>query len=372
MKNFDNLRVAIVCDWLTGHGGAERVVHIFHELFPGAPIYTSQYDPTDLEWTKNAQVETTLLQRLPKNLKKFLPVLRAWSFSHLKLNGYDLILSSSGAEAKGTKTSHSTLQICYCHAPTHYYWDRYDEYLEHPGFGKLDFIARIGLKILAKPMRWWDFRAAQRPTVLVTNSNHSKEKIKQYYERDAIVIPPPVNVGLFKPTKNLKRAGFVIAGRQTPYKRFDLAVGACTKHNLPLTVVGNGPDHEKLVKIAGPTITFVTEVSDNQMPEYFQRAEAFIFPDMDDFGIVAVEAMAAGTPVIAFKGGGALDYVVPGVTGEFFSEENVDSLSERLVSFNSSKYSQSKIVESAQKYSAERFQQAFSDLINRELQKKEI
>ncbi|MDB5165957.1 MAG: hypothetical protein JWM37_29, partial [Candidatus Saccharibacteria bacterium] len=302
------LKVAIVCDWLVGIGGAERVVLELHRLYPEAPIYTSQYDPAKIDWFKDADVRTTWLQKLPNGLKKFFPVLRALSFSRLDLSAYDLVITSSGAEAKAIKTGPKTTHVWYCHAPTHYYWRRYDDYLQHPGFGKLDWLARLGLKSLVGPMRKWDYRAAQKPTHVVANSTHTAQEIKKYYGRDATVIFPPVALRSFTP--NHGRHGYLIVGRQTPYKRIDLAVAACTRLGLPLTVVGEGPEHERLQAMAGPTVTFVIEPDDAAVAARMQKAQAFIFPGLDDFGIVAVEALAAGTPVVAYKGGGALDYII--------------------------------------------------------------
>src|SRR3989344_706634 len=322
-SNSGELKVAIVCDWLLGTGGAERVVLELHKMFPEAPIYTSQYNPNPKvwfgdKWFEDADIRTTWLQKLPKSLKKFLPLLRAWTFSRLNLEDYDVVISSSGAEAKFIKPK--GIHITYCQSPTPYYWSRYEEYLKYPGFGRLDPLARLGLKLLAGPMRRWDYKAAQRPDYFIANSNHTKEQIKKYYGRDSEVIHPPVDIERFRqrtknpPSQRLRRAGneqkagFVTAGRQTPYKRIDLAVKAATQLNVPLLVIGNGPEHKKLKRMAGHNVTFLTNVSDEEIPEKFARAEAFIFPGIDDFGIVAVEALAGGTPVIAYKAGGALDY----------------------------------------------------------------
>lgn len=352
-------RIAIVCDWLTNIGGAERVVYELHRLYPNAPIYTSQYDPDKLDWFDNADVRTTWLQKLPKSLRKFLPVLRAITFSRLDLREYDIVISSSGAEAKGIhRLKKDALHISYCHSPTHYYWSRYIEYLQNPGFGWLNPLARLGLKVLAKPMRIWDYRAAQRPDAMIANSHHIQERIRDYYNRESTVIFPPVDIARFtraaeKTTQ--KRRGFVITGRQTPYKKIDLAIAACTQLDLPLTVIGNGPEHAALKKLAGPTITFVTDASDEDVANYLASAEAFIFPGLDDFGIAPVEAMAAGTPVIAFRGGGALDYVVPGKTGTFFNEQAIDSLLDAIRSFSSQSHSSSAIRAHAQEFSTTTF-----------------
>ncbi len=356
-------KVAIVCDWLTNIGGAERVVLELHHMFPEAPIYTSQYDPIALPWFKNADVRTTWLQKLPKSLRKFLPILRARTFSRLNLSDYDLVISSSGAEAKAVRTGPHTTHICYCHAPTHYYWDRYEAYLKEPGFGWLNPIARLGLKIFARPMRQWDKRAANRPDFMVANSTHTKEMIKKYYGRKSTVVYPPVEVDRFRGNQNNSRHGFVIAGRQVPYKRFDLAVAACTKLDMPLTVIGNGPQHKALRALAGPSVTFITQANDKEVANYFSHAQGFIFPGIDDFGIVAVEALAAGTPVIAYKGGGALDYVVPGKTGDFFDSLTVESLSTALQRFKTSICTPSQIAKHAQQFSADHFRTQMSKTI---------
>lgn len=375
------LKVAIVHDWLIG-GGAERVVYELHRMFPDAPIYTSYR--TD-EWRRklDGKVVTGFLQRPPfPRLRKYIPFLRAWWFSHLNLDDYDLVISSSGAEAKGIrlkirqmknnsanaqmvngKSGMQTLHVAYIHAPTHYYWSRYDEYLKNPGFGPFDWLARIGLKVLVGPMRRWDYKAAQRPDFLIANSWHTQTQIKKYYDRDSNVIFPPVDTERFRGPLPAKREGFVIVGRQTPYKRVDLAVAACTKLNLPLTVIGNGPDHAKLRRMAGSSVTFLTNVSDADIKQDFKNAQAFIFPGLDDFGIVPVEAMAAGTPVIAYKAGGALDYVIEGKTGMFFDEQTIDSLAEVLKNFSPQLFNNNYIVKHAEQFSAAAFHRKLTEFL---------
>ncbi|HET9721496.1 MAG TPA: glycosyltransferase [Candidatus Saccharimonadales bacterium] len=362
------LRVALVCDWLTGVGGAERVVLELHRLYPDAPIYTSQYNPKKIDWFADADVRTGWLQKLPAGLKKFLPILRAWYFSHLDLSGYDLVISSSGAEAKGVTTGPRSMHICYTHAPTHYYWSRYDDYMARPGFGRLDFLARLGLKLLVGPMRRWDRKAAQAPDFIIANSDHTKEQIKKYYGRDAAVIHPPVDIERFKlPTTNYQlepRRGFITAGRQTPYKRIDLAVKACSQLGLPLVVIGSGPDHRRLKAMAGKSVTFLRGKSDEEVAHYFKTSQAFIFPGLDDFGVVAVEALAAGTPVIAYQAGGALDYIEPGKNGLFFSEQTVASLTASLQKFNPDSFNHSAIQKSASQFSTQNFHDKMTKFIN--------
>ncbi|HVC36239.1 MAG TPA: glycosyltransferase [Candidatus Dormibacteraeota bacterium] len=365
------MKVAIVCDWLTGIGGAERVVLELHRLYPKAPIYTSQYDPQAIDWFKDADVRTTWLQKLPPGFKKFLPVLRAIAFGRLDLSDYDLILSSSGAEAKAVRGGPKTVHISYCHSPTHYYWIRTREYLKSPGFGHFNWLARLGLKLFFKPMKHWDYLAAKRPDIMVANSTHTQAMIKKYYRRDSVVIHPPVDVNLFKPSKDEPRHGFVVAGRQTPYKRIDLAIEACSKLNIPLVVIGNGPEHKRLEKMAGRSVIFLTGSSDLEMARHFASAQAFIFPGLEDFGMVAVEAMAGGAPVIAYKGGGALDSVIPGKSGLFFDKQNVKSLVQAINEFNSRSFDSHKIIAHAQTFSLKNFRQKMTDLINDSLVAKE-
>lgn len=418
------LRVAIVHDWFVG-GGAEQVVEQLHKLYPDAPIYTAYCSP---QWRKRlagAQIITSYMQYWPlPKLRKFLPPLRAMWFSHLNLSGYDLVISSSGAEAKGVKVKAPAVHINYCHAPTHYYWSRYDDYLKSPGFGFFDPLARLGLKLLVGPMRKWDYKAAQRPHHIIANSSYIKGQVKQYYGRDAEVINPPVDIERFtessdkkaKPTqattaqgasedrkgdvqdstltsdRNLqqsdvaasaggtagsaggqagavRRFGFLAVGRQTYYKRIDLAVAACTKLNLPLTVIGNGPEHKKLRKNAGRSVTFLKGLTDEELVKHFQAVQAFIFPGVDDFGIVAVEALAAGTPVIAYKDGGALDYIRPGQNGIFFDTQDIDALIKVLSSFKPAQFDSGKVRQSALSFSPQEFQRKFKALVDKLVQR---
>jgi glycosyltransferase involved in cell wall biosynthesis len=368
------LKVAIVCDWLISIGGAERVVLELHRLYPDAPIYTSQYDPKAIDWFDGADVRTTSLQRLPKWLRKFLPLLRAWSFGRLDLSGYDLVLSSSGAEAKGVKTGPKTLHICYCHSPTHYYWIRQDEYLKHPGFPRgLNWLARLGLRILEGPLKRWDRHAARQPDYFIANSTHTRAMIKKYYRRDSTVIFPPVEIERFKLPANAKpplRHGFIVAGRQTPYKRFDLAIEACNELKVPLVVIGDGPDHRRLEKLAGRSVTFLSNVNDAEIAGHFQSAAGFIMPNMDDFGIVAVEALAAGTPIIAYNKGGARDYVIPGKTGLFFEKQTKDQLVMALETALGKSFDHAGIAGQAAEFSVANFNKHMRNYIDQHLKER--
>ena len=358
-------KVAIVHDWLVG-GGAERVVLELHRLYPDAPIYTSYC--TD-EWRKRLdnKVVTGFLQKWPFGpLRKYVGLLRIWWFTHLDLGDYDLVISSSGnGEAKSVKTPEGTTHVCYCHAPTHYYWRHYKKYLQYPGFGFFNPLARLGLRLLVGPLRKWDLKASQRPDYYIANSTHTQSEIKEFYGRDSVVIHPPIDLDRFHDDPSIQRKGFVTAGRQTTYKHFDLIVKACTKLNVPLTVVGKGPEHETLKKLAGPSVTFPDHyVTDEEMNRYLAGAEAFLFAAYEDFGVTPVEAMAAGTPVIAYKAGGALDYVTEGKTGLFYSEQTVDSLCDAISRFSSQSFDHQAITQAAAAFSPDVFATHFTAFIS--------
>lgn len=356
-------KVAIVHDWLYG-GGAEMVVLELHKMFPNAPIYTSFC--TDV-WREKLddQVVTGYLQHLGK-FRKFLPLLRQWWFHSLDLSEYDLVISSSGnGEAKFIKTNEDTMHVCYCHSPTHFYWAKYDEYLAHPGF-KPAWLARLGLKALVKPLRKRDYLASQKIDYFIANSTHIQEDIKKYYNRDSTVIFPPVDISRFNKPRNrsLERHGFMISGRQVPYKRFDIAIQACNQLKLPLLVVGDGPEHKNLQKLAGPTIKFLGRVDNDSVERAFASSEGYIFTSNEDFGISPVEALASGTPVIAYRAGGALDYIEPGINGEFFSEQACKSLIKTLKHFDSSRYNSSQIRQTSNRFSLAKFHQNIKDLLD--------
>lgn len=362
-KKLSDLRVAIVHDWFVGWG-AEQVVYQLHQIFPEAPIYTSYCND---EWRRklDGKVVTGYLQRWPfSKLYKYLPVLRTRWFSRLSLQGYDLVISSSGnGEANAVRTPKDTTHICYCHSPTHFYWRHYDDYLKQPGFGVFDPLARLGLRMLVGPLRRLDYQAAQQVDYFIANSSHIQHDIRQYYGRESTVINPPVDIARFTPKGKEPRKGFVTIGRQKPYKRTDIIVEACSHLNLPLTVIGNGPDHGRLAKMAGASVKFITNASDQTVAKHLASAQAFLFAAHEDFGITPVEAMAAGTPVIAYQAGGALDYVKEGVSGLFFDQQTSQSLEATLQSFDSKQFNAAKIQKHAEQFSTERFRQHVTDFI---------
>lgn len=332
-----NPKIAIVHDWLTNMGGAENVVLALAEAFPGAPIYTSVYDPEKVPAFKDLDVRTTKLQNLPKGLRKFhklFPTMRVKAFQELDLSEFDIIISSSSAEAKQVqKTRSDQIHICYCHTPIRYYWSHYKEYKKDPGFGKLSWLVRLAMPIFIPPQRKTDYEAAQNVDLFIANSEEVKDRIKKYYNKPSTVIHPPVDVNRFTPARE-RSDYYVVVGRQVPYKRVDLAVAACTKLGIPLKVFGRGSEHEKLTKMAGPTVEFFTDrfgnASDEAVTEALNNARGYIFPAEEDFGIVQVEALAAGAPVIGYGKGGTLDIVQDGESGVLFHEQSVDAVIEAI------------------------------------------
>jgi len=366
-------KVALVCDWLTELGGAERVIRAVHEMYPDAPIYTSQYRPKRATWFKDADVRAGWLNVLPVKLKRLIPFLRQFYFSRLDLSDYDLVISITGAEAKAVKTGPKTLHVSYMHAPTQYYWTLYDQYIENPGFGIFDPLARLGLKTLVKPLRKADYKAAQRPDVVVSNSTYIQDEIKKYYGRQSEVIWPNVDVETIrrlagKEPQGITRDGFIIYGRQVSWKRMDLAIKAVTEMGEKLTVIGDGPEHERLVRLAGanPAIMFLPKYNGIQeIIKHIHASKAFIFPSLEPFGIAPVEALAAGTPVIGLRKGGAVDFIEEGVNGLFFDEQTVASLAEAIEDFNRHEFDRSVVTQSAEQFSEAAFKSQFETLVAR-------
>lgn len=357
--------IALVCDWLTTPGGAEKVLLELHRMYPNAPIYTSQYRPKKITWFQDANVKTGWLQFLPACFRRILGPLRQLYFSHLDLTEYDLVISVTGAEAKSVK---ARKHLCYCHVPTQYYWQMYDKYIKDPGFGIFDPFVRFFFKLLVKPLRRLDYRAAQRPDQFVTISSYAAKQIKNYYHRDAQIVYPAVDVAKFMPKKSTKNAKtptreiadpyFVISCRHVTWKRVDLAIAACIKAKKSLLVIGDGPEHANLEKLAAGSdlITFISWLGDEELSKYLQAANAYIFPSVEPFGIAAVEALAAGCPVIAYDEGGSRDFVIPEKNGMFFPEQTASSLATALKKFRPEDYKRPEITASAQKFAPNHFQ----------------
>lgn len=362
-------KTALVVDWLTeGFGGGERVIKAVHDMFPGAPIYTSQYRSEKTGWLGEADVRTGWLNRIPVSLRRFTPFLRQRYFSHLDLSEYDLVISITGAEAKAVKTRNNAVHISYMHAATQYYWTLYDQYMKNPGFGWLDPLARFVLKLLIRPLRNADYKAAQRPDVVVANSSYVQAELQKYYGRESVVIWPNVAVESIQavPRETVERDGFIIACRQVTWKRVDLAVRAALQAGKKLTVVGDGPEHGRLVELAGGSadITFLPKYDGvTEIVKHMRAARAFVFPSLEPFGIVAVEALAAGTPVIALKKGGSLDFIQEHENGVFFDEQTVQSLAEAMQRFDEYQFDETIVAHSAERFSEAAFKQRLQEVI---------
>lgn len=361
------MKVALVHDHLVQYGGAEKVLKVMQDIFPEAPVYTLLYDPKSMgnDFIKK-DIRTSFIQNLPWGTKKYqwyLPLMPSAVESH-DLSEYDLVLSSTSSLAKGVITSPKTLHICYCHTPTRFLWTDTHSYLRELKVNRL--IKKI-IPLYLTWLRKWDRLAADRVDYFVANSNNVAERINKYYRRPSTVIYPPVETGNFYLADQLNHY-YLTGGRLVPYKRFDIVVQAFNKLGIPLKIFGAGPEEDKLKKMAKPHIEFLGKVSDQKKAELYSHALAFINPQEEDFGITAVEAMASGRPVIAYQVGGALETVVPGVTGEFFDEQTWESLGEAVIRFKPENYNPQKIREQAERFSLEQFKKRLTDFIEKTYQ----
>lgn len=358
------MKLALVHDWLNQIGGAEDVLEHLVEFYPGAPVYTSMYAPDLMpDNYRTWDIRPTWMDRLPgihDHHQRFLP-LYPLAWQGRKLSGYDVVLSNKSGFCHGVRTGRETLHLCYCLAPTRYIWDL-ENYLAREQFGSS---TRLAARIVARLYRRWDYAAAQRVHQFVAISTEIRERIRRYYHRESTIIYPPAEVAeRFMPSPVVDDY-FLIVSRLIPYKRIDLAVQACTRLGLPLLIGGKGRDRERLEAMAGPTVKFLGYVPDADLPDLFARCRAFIFPGLEDFGITPVQAQAAGRPVIAFKGGGALDTVIPGKTGAFFDELSVESLIRALQDFDASAYDPAAIRQHAMRFDSAVFKQAIMTFVER-------
>ncbi|MBI3443216.1 glycosyltransferase [Candidatus Woesebacteria bacterium] len=356
------MKVALVYDRVNKWGGAERVLLTLHEMFPDAPLYTSVYSPKNAPWAKVFPAVTpSFLQKIPfaSTSHEYLAPLMPIAFESFNFDGYDLVISVTSEAAKGILTKQHTKHICYCLTPTRYLWSGYDFYLSY----------RSLERILAQPvvgyLRTWDKIAAQRPDVMVAISTAVKDRIKKYYGRDSAVIYPPATPALAwragPPVENGKY--FLVVSRLVPYKRVALAIEAFNRLKLPLVVVGTGSEEGRLKEMAKPNIKFVGQLTEDKLHDYYKRCTALIMPQEEDFGLVALEAQAAGKPVIAYKGGGAKDSILEGKTGILFNQQTIKSLIEAIERFEKMKFDSKDCVENAERFSSARFKKEFLKLI---------
>ncbi len=359
------MKIALVHDFLNTWGGGEYVLKVFAELYPDAPIYTLSYDPSVVEeYFPGKTVVPSFLQRfpgMPRAWKYYLPLMPR-AIESFDLSGYDVVLSDSSAYAKGAKTRPPTKHICYLHTPTRYLWSDRDTYIASAPI-PLPLIGRPVVKGIVKVLQRWDLKAALRPDAIIANSRYIARRTKAYYHRDPeFVLFPPVESARFRISSKPKEY-FLVVGRQEPYKRTDLAIDAANRLGVRLKVVGGGTKLEALKKIAGPTVEFTGRVSDAALVDLYANCRAFIFPPEEDAGITPLEAMASGRPVIAYGKGGALESVVAGKTGEFFSEQTVDSLVATLKAFDERQYDPDAIRTHAERFDKERFKERIAEIV---------
>lgn len=359
-------KIAIVCDWLKDWGGAEQVLADMLELFPQADIYASVYFPKNFERLfgpngkyPNTLITTSFLQRVPlvRSRPKLFPWLRPYAFESFDLSAYDVVISSSSAESKGIITKPETVHVCYCHSPTRYYWSHTHEYQKMLEFGILNPIARFLMPVMLKRLREWDRDAADRVDDFVANSNNTSKRIAKYYRRSATVITPGIDTEKFV-VETDKDDYYLAVGRIIPYKKFDLLVDAFNQSGKRLIIATNTENglFRELFKKSEPNIEWVLGATNEEKIRLYQKARAFVFPPEEDFGIVPLEAMACGTPVIAYGKGGALETVKDGVSGMFFMEQTPESLNAAIDEFETLRWSAYDIRRYASKFDKKIFQ----------------
>jgi len=357
------MRVAIVHYWFVNRRGGEKVVEAILDMYPQADLYTHVCDPAVLDpVVSKHEIFTTFIQKLPfsrKLYQLYLPLM-PFALEALDLSDYDLVVSSESGPAKGVIVSPQAMHICYCHSPMRYLWDMHGEYRKEAGL-----LTRLAYPGLSHWLRMWDQLTAQRVDHFVANSQFVSKRIRKYYGRDSVVIHPPVDVGA--PGATQEREDFYLwVGELVAYKRPDLAVQACSELGRSLLVIGDGKQKSKLEKLAGPTIAFAGRLSDEEVRSSMHRCKALIFPGREDFGIVPVEAMASGAPVIAFDSGGASETLIDGVTGVMFSGQTVKEVKNAIVRFESRTpdFEPTRIRQHASMFSRKRFVDEFRAFVD--------
>jgi glycosyltransferase involved in cell wall biosynthesis len=358
------MKVALVHDFLTNFGGAERVLKDLSDIFPSAPIYCLLYNSNKLPQFKDKKVIQSSLSKSPGFIKKrdvFLRPRAPKAIEEFDLSKFDVVISNTNSFCKGVITPPSALHISYIHSPTRYLWDYKDEYLEeHNARG----LKRYFLEKLFMRMRIWDYEAAQRPDYLIANSKNVAKRIKKYYRRKSTIIYPGTDLDKFEVGEK-KEDFYLIVSRLSKYKKVDLAIQACNKLKKKLIIIGEGSDREYLKNIAGRSVEFKGFLPDKKVREYYKNAQAFIFPAEEDFGLTPIEAMASGTPVIAYKKGGLLETVQEGLSGIFFKKQTVFALRKAIERFENKKdeFVPHRIRESVQKFDIINFKEEFKNFV---------
>ncbi|OJI06359.1 hypothetical protein BK004_04320 [bacterium CG10_46_32] len=355
------MKIALVHDHLNQIGGAERVLSAMHGIWPEAPLYTLVHDrKTISNFFDTLNIVPSFIQKFPfsiSHLRWYLAFMPA-AVESFNLSKYDVVLSSASAFAKGAIAPSSAIHICYCHTPTRYLWSDSHTYLKEVGGGSI--ISKI-LPFVLQRLRIWDYVASQRVDHFIANSQFVAARIKRYYNRDATVIYPPVDVKNYPILPRMNY--FVMVSRLRPYKKVDIAIRAFNRLNMPLVIIGDGEERDALRALASPTIHFMGNVDERTKKKLLAGALGFIHPQEEDAGISAIEAMAAGTPVIAYGAGGALETIIPGETGVFFEEQTWQSLADAVIRFKRQSFDYQRIRVHAQQYSRERFERELKHFV---------
>jgi glycosyltransferase involved in cell wall biosynthesis len=355
--------VALVHDFLLDVRGAERVFMALCDLFPQADLFTAVYDEDGTEGRfADRNVHTSFLQRTNPTARSFRALLPLYPYAieALDLRGYDLVVSSSSAWAHGVIPDDDAAHVCYCHNPFRYAWNARDATLAHRGP-----LTRAALSVIFQRWRQWDWIAAQRVDTYVANSETTERRISRYFNREAEVVYPPVETGRFSPAP--VGDAYVVLSELMPHKRIDLAVRAFSRLRKPLIVIGNGPDARRLRRIAGPTVRFEGRVSDERAATLLAQARALVVTATEEFGIAAVEAQAAGRPVIALAEGGVRETVLEGETGVFYEEPTVEALCAAVAGFDPLEVDPQACVRNAERFDVQRFRTAMTRVVDEQL-----
>ncbi|MDP5039093.1 MAG: glycosyltransferase [Candidatus Gracilibacteria bacterium] len=369
MKNLENKKIAIVCDWIKDMGGAELVLSHLLEIFPNADIFTSVFWQENNPIFKGRNIKTSFIQKIPflNKSHKLALNLRPYAFESFDLSQYDIVISSTTAEAKGIITKPDTIHFSYCHTPTRYFWSHYFEYLNMMEFGILNPIAKYFMPKLVHKLRIWDFIAAQRVDYFIANSKNTAGRISKYYGKKAEVIHPGIDTNDFYIGE--KKDYYLYVGRVIPYKKFDLVVDSFNKNGKKLIICTNTPNklQKHLENISRENITWILNPKREELLKYYAEAKGFLFPPEEDFGLVPVEAMASGTPTIAFGKGGALETVLEGKTGIFFKKQTVRSLNNAIEEFEKINFDNIAIKNYSKNFDKKYFQEKILNFINKKI-----
>src|SRR3954451_21197017 len=356
-------RVALVHDFLLDVRGAERVFLALCDLFPQADLFTAVYDEVGTEGRfADRNVYSSFLQKTKPTARTFRAMLPLYPYAieALDLRGYDLVVSSSSAWAHGVIPEDHAVHVCYCHTPFRYAWNERDATL-----AARKPMTRAALGVVFQRWRQWDWIAAQRVDSYVANSETTERRIARYFNREATVVYPPVETSRFAPTE--PGESYVVLSELMAHKRIDIAVEAFSRLRLPLTVIGNGPDARRLRRLAGPTVRFEGRVSDARAAQLLAQAKALVVTATEEFGIAAVEAQAAGRPVIAYAEGGVRETVIEGITGTFYEENSVEALCEAVRRFDAMAIDPAMCVANAERFDTARFHSAFKRVVDEQM-----